>query len=194
MGTFSAPLHEPNKTNSITMAALSAVAPVIAKAPVVTTTKSANANSMMVWNPSNNKFFETFSFLPPLSDAEIARQIQYLLNNGWSGIDSNVNAGYYDNRYWVMWKLPMYGCTNPDEVLTEVNACKAAFPECFIRVAGFDNIKQVQCSSFLAHRPSSDRSFAPVNGRQVGGGGAGVYGSAAPAPAPPAGGNQNYSW
>merc|ERR1711966_150668 len=109
----------------------------------------------------------------------------YCDTHGWSGIDSNVNAGYYDNRYWVMWKLPMYGCTNPDEVLTEVNACKAAFPECFIRVAGFDNIKQVQCSSFLAHRPSSDRSFAPVNGRQVGGGGAGVYGSPAPPPPPP---------
>ena len=35
------------------------------------------------------------------------------------------------------------------------------FPECFIRVAGFDNIKQVQCSSFLAHRPTNDRTFAP---------------------------------
>ena len=113
--------------------------------------------------------------------------MQYLLNNGWtpciefesadkayadthgwSGIDSQVNAGYYDNRYWVMWKLPMYGCTSPDEVLQEIRACTRAFPECFIRVAGFDNIKQVQCSSFLAHRPTNDGTFQPVNGRQVG--------------------------
>ena len=28
--------------------------------------------------------FETFSFLPPLSDAEISKQVQYLLNNGWT--------------------------------------------------------------------------------------------------------------
>ena len=28
--------------------------------------------------------FETFSFLPPLSDAEMAKQVQYLLNNGWT--------------------------------------------------------------------------------------------------------------
>merc|ERR1712216_635287 len=97
---------------------------------------------MTVWQPHGNKFFETFSFLPPLSDQEVARQVQYLLNNGWtpciefesaskayadthgwSGLDSSVTAGYYDNRYWVMWKLPMYGCTNPDEVLQEIRAC-----------------------------------------------------------------------
>ena len=145
--------------------------------------------------PPSPRFFETFSFLPPLSDQEVARQVQYLLNNGWTpciefesadkayadthgwcGMDMSVAAGYYDNRYWVMWKLPMYGCTNPDEVLQEIRACTSAFPECFIRVAGFDNIKQVQCSSFLAHRPTGDRTFAPVNGRQVGtqqGGGGG---------------------
>jgi len=71
----------------------------------------------------------------------------------------------------------------------------------------------VQCSSFLAHRPSNDRSFAPVNGRQVGtGGGGGGGGGGRAAPPPPqkqSGGNsgggtkpgytppapqQNYSW
>jgi len=163
--------------------------------------------------PSFSRFFETFSFLPPLSDQEVARQVQYLLNNGWTpciefesaskayadthgwcGMDMSVAAGYYDNRYWVMWKLPMYGCTNPDEVLQEIRACTSAFPECFIRVAGFDNIKQVQCSSFLAHRPQNDRTFAPVNGRQVGTGGGGGGGggqSGGYTPPPP---QQNYSW
>jgi ribulose-bisphosphate carboxylase small chain len=157
-----------------------------------------------------SRFFETFSFLPPLSDQEIARQVQYLLNNGWtpciefesadkayadshgwSGLDSSVVAGYYDNRYWVMWKLPMYGCTNPEEVLSEIRACTSAFPDCFIRVAGFDNIKQVQCSSFLAHRPANDRTFAAVNNRQAGGSSMGGGYGAAPAPPPQ---QQNYSW
>jgi hypothetical protein len=23
---------------------------------------------------------------------------------------------YYDNRYWTMWKLPMFGCTDPIQV------------------------------------------------------------------------------
>jgi len=135
--------------------------------------------------PSSRRMFETFSFLPPLSDAEISKQVQYLLNNGWtpciefedeahayadghgwSNLDSSINALYYDNRYWVMWKLPMYGCTNTEEVLTEVKLCTKAFPDCYIRVAGFDNIKQVQCSSFLVHRPASGAACA-VDNRQV---------------------------
>jgi hypothetical protein len=28
--------------------------------------------------------FETFSFLPPLSDREIARQVDYIVANGWT--------------------------------------------------------------------------------------------------------------
>ena len=129
--------------------------------------------------------FETFSFLPPLSPAEISKQVQYLLNNGWTpciefedsahaytdghgwaNMDTSINAGYYDNRYWVMWKLPMYGCQNPDEVIAEINTCIKCFPDCYVRVAGFDNIKQVQCSAFLAHRPASEAACA-VDQRQV---------------------------
>ena len=28
--------------------------------------------------------FETFSYLPPLSDDQIARQVDYIVNNGWT--------------------------------------------------------------------------------------------------------------
>jgi len=34
-----------------------------------------------VWTPFNNKFYETLSYLPPLSDNEIARQVDYLTRN-----------------------------------------------------------------------------------------------------------------
>jgi len=60
---------------------------------------------------------------------------------------------YYDNRYWTMWKLPMFGCTNPNEVLGEIDACKRAFPECYIRLVAFDKyassrlIMSLSCSS-----------------------------------------------
>ncbi|CAL6425801.1 unnamed protein product [Bathycoccus prasinos] len=145
----------------------------------VSTGKVVNEKSMMVWRPHGNKMFETFSFLPPLSDADLSKQVQYLLNNGWtpclefedpahaytdghgnSGLDSSINTNYYDNRYWVMWKLPMYGCNDPSEVLTEVKACVKAFPNCYVRCAGFDNIKQVQCHSFLVYRPK----LSPMEG------------------------------
>ena len=167
------------------MSAITQASAQVAKTVAVTTGKVANAKSMMIWRPHGNKMFETFSFLPPLSDAEISKQVQYLLNNGWTpciefedsahaytdghgwaNMDTSINAGYYDNRYWVMWKLPMYGCQNPDEVIAEINTCIKCFPECYVRVAGFDNIKQVQCSAFLAHRPASEAACA-VDQRQV---------------------------
>merc|ERR1711981_544301 len=53
----------------------------VQKINTVSTGKVANEKSMMVWRPHGNKMFETFSFLPPLSDADLTKQVQYLLNN-----------------------------------------------------------------------------------------------------------------
>jgi ribulose-bisphosphate carboxylase small chain len=144
-------------------------------------------SAMMVWTPNNNKFFETLSYLPPLSDADVAKQVQYITRNGWtpclefsapegaytlghdagySGIVSSAACGYYDNRYWSMWKLPMFGCSDPRQVLAETKACSRAFPGSFVRVAGFDNIKQVQCASFLVARPQGYEPI-PTNQRSI---------------------------
>lgn len=39
---------------------------------------------MIASSCSNNKMFETFSYLPPLSDDQIARQVDYIVNNNWT--------------------------------------------------------------------------------------------------------------
>ena len=128
--------------------------------------------------PIDEKKYENMSFLPPLSDMDIAKQVSYLVFNGWvpcvefamqtegfavGGNSANyMGPGYYDNRYWVMWKLPMYGCTNPDEVLQEIRACTQAFPECFIRVAGFDqgmSKRFSMCGLICVPSPSMNRPF-----------------------------------
>ena len=59
----------------------------------------------------------------------------------------------------------MYGCTNPEEVVAEIKMCTKVFPDCFVRVAGFDNIKQVHCASFWPP-PPSDNSACAVDKRQ----------------------------
>ncbi|KAF2605110.1 hypothetical protein F2Q70_00027524 [Brassica cretica] len=63
--------------------------------------------------------------------------------------------GYYDGRYWTMWKLPLFGCTDSAQVLKEVQECKTEYPNAFIRIIGFDNNRQVQCISFIAYKPPS---------------------------------------
>ena len=158
---------------------------------------------IQVW-PINEKKYENMSFLPPLSNQEIAKQVQYLVNNGWvpcvefanqedgfaiGGNSANVmSPGYYDNRYWTMYKLPMYGCTDPGQVLEEIYNCKMENPGCFVRLLGFDNVRQVQCAGLIIVRP--DQGAAPMGG----GYSAPPQQMAPPPPPPPAAPTYNYSW
>lgn len=79
------------------------------------------------------RYFETLSYLPPLSKEDIAKQVDYITRNGWTPCLEfsdpehayvsnencvrlgNVSANYVDNRYWTMFKLPMFGCTDSRE-------------------------------------------------------------------------------
>jgi len=140
---------------------------------------------MQVWTPVNNKFFETFSYLPPMKDDEISRQVDYMVNNGYipclefAEPDQAYTAshtcirfgtgepGYYDNRYWTMWKLPMFGCNDPSQVLTEIRNCEGTFPNAYIRLVAFDQVRQVQISGFLVHRPPGASEFAAPEKRSV---------------------------
>ncbi|KAM3394591.1 hypothetical protein P3S68_003593 [Capsicum galapagoense] len=56
-------------------------------------------------------------------------------------------------KYWTMWKLPMFGCTDATQVLNEVQEAKKAYPQAWVRIIGFDNVRQVQCISFIAYKP-----------------------------------------
>jgi len=138
-----------------------------------------------VWQPVNNKFFETFSYLPALNDGEITKQVDYMVRNGWTpclefsdpdqAYTANTNtvrmgavtAGYYDNRYWTMWKLPMFGCTDGSQVLKEISACTKAFPDAYIRLVAFDANRQVQVAGFLVHRPPTAKEWQKPENRSV---------------------------
>ncbi len=120
---------------------------------------------MQVWPPINKKKYETLSYLPDLSQEQLLREVEYLLKNGWVPClefetehgfvyrENNKSPGYYDGRYWTMWKLPMFGCTDATQVLAEVEEAKKAYPQAWIRIIGFDNVRQVQCISFIAYKP-----------------------------------------
>eukprot|EP00889_Picochlorum_renovo_P004974 jgi/Picre1/32004/NNA_007352.t1 len=71
-----------------------------------------------------------------------------------------VTSGYQDNRYWTMWKLPMFGCTDGSQVLGEMKQCTKAFPNAYIRLVAFDAVRQVQMCGFLVHRPPNCTEYA----------------------------------
>jgi ribulose-bisphosphate carboxylase small chain len=74
---------------------------------------------------------------------------------------------YSDNRYWTLWKLPMFGCTDSSQVIREIANCTRSFPTSYVRLTAFDNIKQVQIMGFLVQRPSIAKDWTPVDRRSV---------------------------
>ncbi|CAI0451353.1 unnamed protein product, partial [Linum tenue] len=117
-----------------------------------------------VWPPLGLKKYETLSYLPPLTEEQLGKEVDYLLRSGWVPClefeqhgfvyrENNRSPGYYDGRYWVMWKLPMFGCTDSSQVLKELQECVKEYPQAFVRIIGFDNKRQVQCISFIAYKP-----------------------------------------
>ncbi|CAK9137951.1 unnamed protein product [Ilex paraguariensis] len=129
-----------------------------------TTTNGSRTHCMKTWNPINNKKFETLSYLPPLSEESIAKEVDYMMKKGWIPClefdtvghvhrENSMMPGYYDGRYWTLWKLPMFGCSDSSQVLNEIQECKKEYPNAYIRCLAFDNIKQAQCMSFVIQKP-----------------------------------------
>lgn len=97
----------------------------------------------------------TFSYLPDLTDEEIAAQVAYALGNGWAVSVEHTDDPRPRNNYWDMWGLPMFDLTDPAGVLIEVNECRAAFPGHYVKVSAYDARfgRQTTALSFLVNRP-----------------------------------------
>ncbi|PON43678.1 Ribulose bisphosphate carboxylase, small chain [Parasponia andersonii] len=120
---------------------------------------------MQVWPPLGKKKFETLSYLPELTIEQLIKQIEFLIKKGWVPCleftteeafvyrENNKSPGYYDGRYWTMWKLPMFGANDASQVIKELEEAKKEYPKSHVRIIGFDNVRQVQCISFIAYKP-----------------------------------------
>merc|ERR550514_43680 len=125
-----------------------------------TSADAAKMGSIQAYSPFNGKKYETLSYLPQLTADDIRKQIDYMIRNSWTPcleisddgdvyLNTRMGPGYYDNRYWSLYKLPMFGCTDSLEVVREIESCKREFPNCKVRVVGFDARRQVQTIGFI---------------------------------------------
>ena len=73
----------------------------------------------------------TFSFLPDLTDEQIAAQIRYALDHGWAMSVEHTDDPHPRNLYWEMWGMPLFDLQSEeaDVVLREVRACREAHPQ-----------------------------------------------------------------
>jgi ribulose-bisphosphate carboxylase small chain len=96
------------------------------------------------------------SYLAQLDDHQLARQIQYLLDEGLVPAIEYVRQPDPHNHYWDMWKLPLFQARAVEDVLTEIQACKTAHPDCFIKLIGYDRRRQTQEVSLIVRQPRQD--------------------------------------
>jgi len=100
----------------------------------------------------------TFSYLPDFTDEEISKQVQYCLDNEWPLSVEYTDDPHPRNIYWEMWGLPMFDLKDAAGVLEEVNACRDAYPEHYIKVNAYDASlgRQTTALSFIVARPANE--------------------------------------
>ncbi|XVE78694.1 hypothetical protein DITRI_Ditri13aG0167800 [Diplodiscus trichospermus] len=91
------------------------------------TSNGGRVQCIKVWPLLGKKKFETLPYLLTLTQESL---------------------GYYDGRYWTMWKLPMFGCTEASQVLKELEKCKKEYPMHLSESS--DSTTSVKCSSLVS--------------------------------------------
>jgi ribulose-bisphosphate carboxylase small chain len=103
----------------------------------------------------------TFSFLPDLSDEQITRQIDYCLSKGWAVGIEYTDDPHPRNTYWDMYGAPMFDLRDPAGIMAEVAACRATWPEHYIRLTAFDSSAGTESIvlAFIVNRPQAEPGF-----------------------------------
>ncbi len=103
----------------------------------------------------------TFSYLPDFTDEEITAQINYALDNEWPLSVEFTDDPHPRNVYWEMWGLPMFDLKDAAGVMLEVNACRSAYPNAYVRLNAYDarRGRQTTAFSFIVQRPAEEPGF-----------------------------------
>jgi ribulose-bisphosphate carboxylase small chain len=103
----------------------------------------------------------TFSYLPDLTDAEIARQVRYALDNAWPISVEFTDDPHPRNFLWEMWGLPIFDTDDVAGIMREINRCRRARPDHYIRVNAYDARlgRQTTALSFVVNRPRHEPGF-----------------------------------
>ncbi|HYG85377.1 MAG TPA: ribulose bisphosphate carboxylase small subunit [Azospirillum sp.] len=115
-----------------------------------------------------------FSFLPDLTDEEITLQVQYALDQGWAVAVEFTDDPHPCNSYWDMWGNPMFDLRDAKGVMMEVDACRKAHPNQYVKVLAFDSSEGFETvrMSFIVNRPAEEPGFELVraegSGRRIG--------------------------
>jgi ribulose-bisphosphate carboxylase small chain len=124
----------------------------------------------MMTNPTGRLTQGQFSFLPDLTDAEISLQVEYGLRKGYAWSVEYTDDPHPRNTFWEMHGSPMFDLKDAAGVLAELENCRKAFPNHYIRLMAFDAARGVEsiAMSFIVNRPATEPGYGLV--RQEAGG------------------------
>ena len=103
----------------------------------------------------------TFSYLPELTDEEIAAQARYAIDNDWALGIEHTDDPHPRHVYWEMWGPPMFDERDPNKAMTEIARCRREFPDHYVRLTAFDSRlgRQTTALSFIVARPPEEPGF-----------------------------------
>ena len=102
-----------------------------------------------------------FSFLPDLTDEQISAQLEYCLKNEWAIGIEYTDDPHPRNTYWDMWGLPMFDLKDPKGAMMELDECRKAHSESYIRINAFDSTRGFETvrMSFIVNRPTKEPTY-----------------------------------
>lgn len=102
-----------------------------------------------------------FSLLPDLTDEQIKKQLDYCNHMGYAVGIEYTDDPHPRNCYWDLWGLPLFDMPDPSSILYEINACRKAHPNMYVKINAFNNERGVESTalSFLVQRPSFEPGF-----------------------------------
>jgi ribulose-bisphosphate carboxylase small chain len=95
---------------------------------------------------------ETFSYLPAMKMDAIRKQVEYIVRRGWDPAIEHAVPENARERYWFMWKLPLFGESDIQKILSEAEACLRAYPKNHVRLVGYDRYRQTQGTAMVIFR------------------------------------------
>jgi len=114
-----------------------------------------------------------FSFLPDLTDEQISAQVEYCLSKNWAIGVEYTDDPHPRNTFWEMWGNPMFDLKDAKGVMMELEACRKAYPDAYIRFNAFDSTRgfETVTMSFIVNRPKDEPRIRmtrmEVDGRSV---------------------------
>lgn len=94
------------------------------------------------------------SYLSKMDAKQIHRQVEYIINKGWSPAVEHNEPENTLSYYWYIWKLPIFGETGAELelILAEVQACHKARPTHHVRLIGYNHYQQLQGAAMIVFR------------------------------------------